>query len=67
MGTLGTNQKKDRNPLSSLNKSVPKTTGDKPFLTGNSGDSQIQGRSLAFGQSGHVAKPRRLDAKKPGT
>jgi hypothetical protein len=38
VGTVGTNRKNARKSLSPLKKSVPTCTGDKPFLSGDSGD-----------------------------
>ena len=51
LGTLGTNRKNARKSLSALNKTVPKTTGDKSFFTGDTGDSQFQRRSVTSGHS----------------
>jgi hypothetical protein len=48
---VGTNGKNARKSLSPLNKSVPKTTGDKSIFTGDTGDSQFQRRSGAFNRS----------------
>jgi hypothetical protein len=46
VGTLGTNPKNARKLLSPLNKVVPKTTGDKSILSGDTGDSRRHCRSL---------------------
>jgi len=41
LGTVGTNGKNARKSLSPLKKVVPKTTGDKSFFCGDTGDSQF--------------------------
>jgi len=48
LGTLGTNPKNACKSLSPLNKSVPKTTGDKSFLTGDTGDKSFRVSPLTF-------------------
>ena len=47
VGTVGTNRKNPRKPLSPLEKSVPTGTGDKPFFRGDSGDNSIRERPRA--------------------
>ena len=48
VGTVGTNRKNPRKPLSPLKKSVPTGTGDKPFFRGDSGDNLFRERPKAF-------------------
>ena len=49
VGTLGTNPKIARNPLSPLRKSVPTWPGDKPFFSGDSGDNSFHQRAAKCG------------------
>jgi hypothetical protein len=48
VGTVGTNRKTTRNPLSPLEKSVPIGAGDKPFFRGDSGDKPLHARPGTF-------------------